>query len=77
MHLLGHETLEEERKELEALRQAFEACNMANPCEDYDDEAESDSDDEMITAETLRAREAAADYSAAASLTSKAQSTTH
>ena len=33
------------------MREAFETCNMANPAE----ESGSSGDDEMITAETLRA----------------------
>ena len=35
------------------MRVAFESFNMANPCEDEDDS--DNSDDEMITAETLQA----------------------
>eukprot|EP00354_Favella_ehrenbergii_P002317 CAMPEP_0170455894 /NCGR_PEP_ID=MMETSP0123-20130129/3705_1 /TAXON_ID=182087 /ORGANISM="Favella ehrenbergii, Strain Fehren 1" /LENGTH=77 /DNA_ID=CAMNT_0010719181 /DNA_START=189 /DNA_END=420 /DNA_ORIENTATION=+ len=53
IHLKGHEGQEAELAELEKLRIAFEKFNMANPCE-VDD---SEGDDEMITAETLKAFE--------------------
>ena len=53
IHLRGHSNAEEERQELEKMRVAFETYNMANPAIDED----SDSGDEMITAETLNAME--------------------
>ena len=44
---MGGSSVEAQKQELERMREAFEQCNMANPCE-YD--SESGSDDEMITA---------------------------
>ena len=52
----GCPTEAEELSQLVQMREAFEHCNMANPCVDDDDD--SDSDGEMITAETLLASEA-------------------
>ena len=56
IHVRGCPTEAEELSQLVQMREAFEHCNMANPCVDDDDD--SDSDGEMITAETLLASEA-------------------